>query len=72
MNHQEIKQEKQGKEGGFYVVEAVDVSSESEIEEIDDISEIQDVKVNEQQIEDLDKLIAATRKEEIQRPKEDK
>lgn len=33
------------KEGGFYVVEAVEISSESEPDEIDDLSGIEDIRV---------------------------
>ena len=56
------------KEGGFYVVEPVDISSESEPNEDVDIEDTDDIKVDDEEINDLDKLIANTRKEEIAKP----
>lgn len=49
------------KEGGFYVVEAVDISSESEPEELEDLDELEDIKIDEEELNDLDKLIATTK-----------
>lgn len=66
---QEIKEEK---EGEFYVMEAVELSSESEPEELDGISELDDIRVDDKDIDDLDKLIAITRKEEIIVPPQEK
>ncbi|EAR99424.2 flagellar WD-repeat protein PF20 (macronuclear) [Tetrahymena thermophila SB210] len=66
---QEIKEEK---EGEFYVMEAVELTSESEPEDLDGLSEIDDMKVDDEDINDLDKLVATTRKEVIVPPKEDK
>lgn len=36
----------ENKEGGFYVVEAVDISSESDPDEIDDVDDIEEIKVD--------------------------
>jgi hypothetical protein len=43
------------------VVEAVDISSESDPDEIDDTDDIEEIKVDDQELNDLDKLIAATK-----------
>ena len=58
------------KEGGFYVVEAVELSSESEAQEDVDIDDADDIKVDDDEINDLDTLIANTRKEPIFKPAE--
>jgi hypothetical protein len=55
----------ENKEGGFYVVEAVDISSESDPDEIDDVDDIEEIKVDDQELNDLDKLIAATKSKDL-------
>jgi hypothetical protein len=40
---------------------AVEVSSESEPEELDDISGIEDIKADDEDIQELEKLIATTK-----------
>lgn len=45
----EVREDKE-KEGGFYVVEAVEVSSESEPEDVDDISDIEEYKAEDDDI----------------------
>jgi len=52
------------KDGGFYVLEKVDLSQDSDAElndEVADISELEDVKVDEEELNDLDKLINSTK-----------
>ena len=56
-----MSDKKENPEGGFYVVEAVELSSESEPVDIEDVSDIEDIRVDDSDIKDLDKLIAATK-----------
>lgn len=39
----------------------MELSSESELEDVDGLSELDDIKVDDEDINDLDKLIATTR-----------
>lgn len=48
------------------MVEPVEISSESEPEDLQDISELDDMKADDSDIQDIYKLIAATKKEELQ------
>lgn len=40
---------------------AVDISSESEPEDLEDMSDIEDIHVDDDELNDLDKLIATTK-----------